>query len=491
MHIPAPSASAAPEPAPAPGQPKTWRVGTLTYTAGGLTVLFLWLLWGDFAWAMRDRSIVGMASWYLSSLQVPNWVFGILMSSFPGAVSLVLGPVISLKSDRHRGRWGRRIPFLLVTTPIAALGMVGLAFTPVLSKWLHSLGQPGSALGARLHHWLGDSSWGAGFLSAIENETVVAVLCFTVFWAAFEFATIAGQSVFGGLINDVVPQALLGRFYALFRAISLIDGMIFNYWIMGHVPDHFTLILASIGIFYGVAFMWVCLKVKEGDYPPPPPPDPAQTGWAKGFFGGAKTYLRECFKHPYYVRVFLLMMAATMAFLPINTFALPYAKSLAVNMDTYGSYLALTFMISLGLAFPLGWLVDRVHPLRVVAGSLVGYLLVTIGATFFVKDASTFLFFWVAHGVLSGCYFTSAASLGQRLFPREKFAQFASAALLFSAPLHMGLAPLVGLIIDRTGNVYRYAFTAGGVLAFIGLLAAWSVYGRFKQLGGPKNYVAP
>ncbi len=488
---PPPSSDSAPEPAQPSGTPKTWKVGTLTYTTGGLTVLFLWLLWGDFAWAMRDRSIVGMASWYLSSLQVPNWVFGILMSSFPGAVSLLLGPIISLKSDRHRGKWGRRIPFLLVTTPIAALGMVGLALTPVLSKWLHSLGQADSVFGAKLHLWLGDSGWGAGLLSALENETVVAVLCFTVFWAAFEFATIAGQSVFGGLINDVVPQALLGRFYALFRAISLIDGMIFNYWIMGHVPDHFTLILATIGIFYGVAFMWVCLKVKEGGYPPPPPLDPNQTTWARGFIAGARTYLQECFKHPYYLRVFILMMAATMAFLPINTFALPYAKSLAVDMKTYGSYLALTFMISLGLAFPLGWLVDRVHPLRVVAGSLAGYLLVTIAATFLVKDASTFLFFWVAHGVLSGCYFTSAASLGQRLFPREKFAQFASAALLFAAPMHMGLAPLVGLIIDRTGDVYRHAFTAGGVLAFISLLAAWSVYGRFKKFGGPKNYVAP
>jgi hypothetical protein len=30
-------------------------------------------------------------------------------------------------------------------------------------------------------------------------------------------------------------------------------------------------------------------------------------------------------------------------------------------------------------------------------------------------------------GVHVGCYFTSAASLGQRLFPKLKFAQYASA----------------------------------------------------------------
>ena len=35
-------------------QPKNkWSVGTLTYTAAGLAVLFALLLWGDFAWSMK------------------------------------------------------------------------------------------------------------------------------------------------------------------------------------------------------------------------------------------------------------------------------------------------------------------------------------------------------------------------------------------------------------------------------------------------------
>ena len=36
---------------------KLWRVGTLTYTGGALAVLFCWLLWGDFAWSMKERAI--------------------------------------------------------------------------------------------------------------------------------------------------------------------------------------------------------------------------------------------------------------------------------------------------------------------------------------------------------------------------------------------------------------------------------------------------
>ena len=455
---------------PPPGK-KIWRNGTLVYTSGGLAALFFLLLFGDFALAMRDRSIGPIAHWYLSHLGIPNLLFAILLSSFPAALSLILGPIISFKSDRLRSRWGRRIPFLLITTPLAALGMIGVAFTPVVAKWVH--GQ-----------------------FPEQNPVVVAVVCFGVFWAAYEFASIAGGGVFAGLVNDVVPRELLGRFYGLFRAISLIDGMIFNYWIIGKVPEHFTLILTLIGLFYGSAFLWVCLKVKEGGYPPPPPmPEPGpgrKNGLLSGFKAGAGTYFRECFTNPYYISVFIMLMLAGLSFGPINTFAIPYANSLGVDMKVYGKYLALTFLISLCLSYFLGWLADRFHPLRMAMVMLAGYVVVTAWGAVFATTANTFLVAWVLHGVLSGCYFTTTASLGQRLYPQSRFAQFASAAGIVGALAGMVLAPSVGLLIDQTGRVYRHAFTIGCALSFTALvICVFFVYGRFKKLGGPGNYLPP
>lgn len=450
----------------APATPRVWQVGTLTYTTGGLIALFAWLLLGDFSWSMRDRSVGPMGQWYLNQLGVPNLLFGLLISSFPALIGLILGPVISVKSDRHRGRWGRRIPFLLVTTPVAAFGMIGLALTPLLAKWVHG-------------HF------------PEQSEVMVSVLCFAVFWAMFEFATVASQAVFGGLINDVVPQPLLGRFYGLFRAVSLIDGMIFNYWIMGHVPSHFTIILLVIGIFYGLSFLWVCLRVREGEYPPPPPPPVQERGVVMGFFHEVRVYFRECFSNPYYVAVFVMLMAAGLAFTPINTFAIPYARSLQVDMNVYGKALTLTFGISLTLAYFLGWLADVFHPLRVVMASLAGYFVVAICGTLWATTPQAFLTTWVLHGVLSGCYFTSAASLGQRLFPRVRFAQFASAATVVMSLGTMTLAPLTGMLIDRTGNLYRLTFVFGAVLAALALLIACYVHAQFMKLGGPKSYQAP
>lgn len=445
---------------------KVWKVGTLTYTSGALVGLFCLLLMGDFAWSMRDRSVGPMAQWYLSHLNASNVLFGLLMTSFPALIGLILGPIISVKSDRHRGKWGRRIPYLILTTPFAALGMIGLAVTPLISKWVHG-------------HFPGQSA------------TMVSLICFGVFWAAFEFATIASQAVFGGLINDVVPASLMGRFYGLFRAVSLLMGIAFNFWIFGKIPTNFTMILLIIGVFYGFAFMWVCLKVKEGEYPPPPPQSPDASGPVAGFFHAAGTYFRECFSNSYYVWVFIMMVAAGMTFLPVNTFGIPFANSLGVSADLYGKSLALTFGISLVIAYFLGWLCDVFHPLRLSIASLAAYFLVTIYGSIYASTPETFLIAWVLHGVISGCFFTCSASLGQRLFPHSKFAQFASAAGIVGSVATMIIGPSMGALLDASGNVFRYTFAMGGVLAGIALIAAWIVYRQFMRLGGPDGYVAP
>lgn len=417
---------------------------------------------------MRERSVAPLAQWYLKSLDVPNLLFALLITTFPAIIGLLLGPIISYKSDRHRGPRGRRIPFLLITTPIAVFGMFGIGLCPLIGPWLHQA--------------LGTSSPG---------QTVVTLMCFGVFWAAFEFAIIAASAVFGGLINDVVPAPLLGRFYGLFRVVSLIDGMIFNYWLIGKVDTHFTLMLLTIAIFYGAGFTWVCLKVKEGAYPPPPPEEPGAPGAVGSFLSGAKTYFRECFSHSYYIWVFTLLTVANVCFMPVNIFMIPYARSLGMSMDAYGKCMALTFMISLGLAYFLGWLSDLFHPLRMSLACLVGYVAVTIWGASFARTPETFSIALVLHGVLSGCYYTSVASLALRLFPKSRFAQFASAVGAAGALLSMVLGPLVGTFIDATGNRYHYTFAISCGITLIALAAGWNVHGKFMRLGGPQNYSAP
>lgn len=485
--LPPPAADPTPPPPHIPLTHKKWHNGTLTYTIGGLFALFFLLLLGDFAWSMRDRSVGQMSQWYLGQLKVPSFLFALLISSFPAALALVLSPIISVRSDRHRGKWGRRIPYLLITTPLAVFGMVGLGLSPIIAKAVHGACDP-----AKLQAILGTGGLATWLIEHTQNEMFISVVCFGIFWAAFELATIASQAVFGGLINDVVPRELLGRFYGLFRAVSLIDGMIFNEWIYGHISTHYTFIFLTIATFYGVFFMSVCLVVKEGQYPPPALPEvpPTDSHFVR-FFEEVGRYFRECFSNRYYVSVFFLLMIMNLVFIPVNTFNMQFSQSLHVPEKLYGHYFFLTYTTSLLLAPILGWLVDFFHPLRMVMATLVAYMLMTIWGGLFATTPDTFLIALYAHGVISGCYFTSVASLGHRLFPQSCYAQFASAAGILGSLASIVFAPTMGFVIDLSGHQYRLTYFVGLGFAIVAFLLSLVVYRSFVRYGGPKNYVAP
>ena len=96
---------------------KTYHCGTLTYTKVGLFVLFAWLLWGDFCFTMMETVVPSIVPLRLRELNAPNWIMGLVLVTLPCILNVALNPVISTASDRHRGRWGRRIPFMLFTVP--------------------------------------------------------------------------------------------------------------------------------------------------------------------------------------------------------------------------------------------------------------------------------------------------------------------------------------------------------------------------------------
>lgn len=446
---------------------RRWRAGSLAYTTPALAGLFAWLLWGDFAWMLKERSVLPVAQVFLKIFEASDLIVGLLVGSLPAALGMILGPVVSVRSDRHRGRWGRRIPFLLISTPFAAFAMMGLAFTP--------------RFGGLLHVWLGSGSPG---------ESVCVLIAFALFWTVFEVASVIGNAVLGGLINDVVPPEVIGRFFGLFRAVGLIAGIVFNFWLMGYAETHYFWIFISVGAIYGVGFTLMCLRVKEGDYPPPPMLE-AKVSWFTGIRASITTYLRECFTHRYYLWVFAATTLATLAFVPFNTFAVFHAKSVGVSMDAFGKYLAVTFAVSFALSFPLGWLADRFHPLRVGIAAMALHAAVALWSGLTADDARSYAVAFVLHGILAGTYYTATASIGQRLYPRARFAQFASAAGLLGSASVVIVPPLMGWYLDTMGHVYRHTLLVGAGLAVLALVALVVVNRRFMALGGPKGYMAP
>lgn len=446
--------------------PRLYTVGTLTYTMPALIILFFWLLFGDFALAMRERSVPDVVQVMLKQHAVSDTTVSVLMTALPALISMVIAPIISFRSDRFRSRFGRRIPFLLIPTPVAVTGMVGLALTPRLGMWMD--------------HALGASSPG-------YNNCVV--IFFAFFWTLFEVAALTVGPIFGGLINDVVPRAFLGRFYGLFRVVSLLAGMLVGALILKRAETHLFAIFTSIGLLFGVGFTVMCFRVKEGSYPPPEE-NPADLR-AIGFFGSARIYLRECFRHPYYLWVYCAMLLAGLTFTPFNGFSLYYAKSLHISLETYGWMRSGSYFVSLILAYPLGFLVDKFHSLRVGLAALILYAVSVLYGSFFVHDTPTFGVAFVAHTILSGTYFTASASLGQALFPKHKFGQFASAAGILTSLSNIGMGLTLGPILDFSNHNYRITFILGLIICLAAIVCMLVVYYRFVKLGGPTGYVAP
>ena len=448
----------------APSRPKIWTHGTLTYTATGLWLLLFWLLWGDVAWALRERSVPSVMQLLFKKYGASNLLVGLLISSLPNILVLICGPIVSYHSDRHRGRWGRRMPFLLWHIPIAVLAMIGVAFSP--------------QLGGKLNALLGSFAPGGA------SSTLIFI---AIGWSLFELATVVANAVFYGLVNDVVPTPLLGRFYGLFRGISLIASILFNLYVFGYAEKHFQAIFIGIGAVYGICFISMCLRVKEGQYPPP---EPIKEGEG-GFIKGVRHYFRKCFSKSYYRWVLAAIALPWISFIGVNHFSVLFARSLSMDMAAYGKCLAVTYTFSLILSYPLGMLADRFHPLRTSLAALSLYVLTTLGGAFFSTSPKAFAVFFVLHGVVSGMWMTSAASLPLRMFPRSNFSQFYSALYMVIGLGIMMAGPLIGQTIDFTHDFYRLTFMASCGFATLGLTVGLVVHAKFMKLGGPRGYVAP
>ena len=83
------------------------------------------------------------------------------------------------------------------------------------------------------------------------------------------------------------------------------------------------------------------------------------------------------------------------------------------------------------------------------------------------------------------------ASIGQRLLPKMKFAQYASALAIITSLGVMLVGPVVGKFLDYTHHVYRYTYFISCGIAVAAFLTGLALYSAFLKRGGHTSYVAP
>lgn len=463
-----------------PDNPGRYRCGTLVYTKAGLFTLFAWMLWGDFCFTLMETIWHSILPLVLKSEGAPNTITALVLTTIPQAMNFVLNPIISTASDRYRGKRGRRIPFLLFSAPFITVFLILLGFS--------------RELGQILHLWLGG-------LSPHLTPAMVTVALICVLIVCFRFFELFVATVFYYLFNDVVPQAFMGRFLGLFRVIGALAGALFNFFLFKYAESHTSVIFFSGALLYGLAFLFMCLNVKEGEYPPPDPLSDKKGS----FLEAVKTYFKECFGH----RIFRLMFAYSALYGfggAIGIFSIFMSFSIGLTIDQVGKVVGISGVASVILMYPMGALVDRFHPLRIMIISQIGFCVAILPQLIFLfRDFSPGFAFWfsVAVGGISLPFAVANAATSlpmvMRLFPHERFGQFCAANAMCGAFGSVVGGILAGIFLDTLKRIfsdhgdYYYRFVPVWNFCFMAL-AAWItvlVFQEWKKLGGDEKYRPP
>ncbi|MGV7209653.1 MFS transporter [Oxalobacteraceae bacterium A2-2] len=410
--------------------------------AAGLAAVIFWLLVGDLGMVMRDRAALPSGLELLRRNGASDTVTSLLLSTLPALLSVLLVPLIAYHSDRSRSRWGRRRPFLLAVAPVGCAALLGLACTPLLGAWTHA------ALGA----------WSPGPRSC-------NLIWFGLFWTSFECAAVSTASLYSGLVNDVVPSGLLGRFYAGIRVISLGVGIAFNSWVFALTDHHLYSVLAGTALVYGAAIVLMCVMVREVRYPGAAEAPSSTSSSARRTLAVPRTHILACFaQRPFWWTVAAFMLASV-TFSPFNTFYQYYAHESGISKATLGSLTAWGYSVSIVSAFGIGWLVDRYGALR-LSLLFMGLYCAAAGAGYvLLHDAASFRVFYLAHIMISGAYFTAAASLPMALFPHARFVQYNSTKDLMVVFGNILVSSAQGPILDGSGHDYHLTLLSGAVFS--------------------------
>lgn len=414
---------------------KIYRAGTLTYTKAGLITLCTWLLWGDFFFTLFEDVLPKVLPLQLKGLGGKNWIIGLACTTIPAAMKLIVGPIISFRSDRCRTRWGRRRPFLIIGTPLTALSLLALGFVDQTARLFTSL-------------------------TSGLSESTAAICAVVLFVLAYNFFNSFIETTYKYLFNDVVPRQYLARVMAVFRFVALLAGSLFAGFIFPLANTHLREIYIGSAVLLLVMFGLMVLNVKEGEYPPPKPLQDQRTPWISGLH----MYLRECFTSRLYWYYFLASALWALGF-SITSFDYYWAQSLGANLNQYGKVTMITKWLTAVLILPSGVIADRVHPVRVMLVSKSILVLVMPFALVFLFYTELPHWSFVAWVTLqfvmvpmAALYKAAELPMAMRILPQDRYGQFFSAAEAVKAVALIIGGTLSGGFIDLMATMGKTPF---------------------------------
>ena len=276
-----------------------YKCGALQYTKASLFVLFGWLLWGDLCYVVFRRlgGTGGLGLYLQDSFKISNFKLYLIFSLVPLLIASIVDPIISFKSDRYRSRLGRRIPYILYTTPFLCIFAAATGFSEEIMEYFKVSLDPDS------------------FISPVTAGMLL--IGFLVAGLTF-FGEFIG-TVFYYLFADVVPVHFMGRFQALMRIVGFVAGFLMNKFLAGYTVTHMKWLHIGAAILYFLGLSLMCWKIKEGEYPPV-----TDVTEKTSRLDQIKIYFKECFYHRIYIALYIssAMFELTIAIGPSGVFGL-------------------------------------------------------------------------------------------------------------------------------------------------------------------------
>lgn len=440
--------------------------------------MFAWMLWGDFCFTLMEAVVPSIIPLKLHSLNAPDTLISMIMTSLPAIFNFTITPSISIWSDRLRTRWGRRMPFIIGSLPFLCLSLVLIGLNSEIASWIH-------------RHLFSGSGY---------DQAKVAIIVLACCVGLFDLFNMFVNTVYWYLFNDIVPPEMMGRFMSQFRIVGTLAGMLYNFFIFRFAESHMREIYLGAALLYLVGFGLVCFKVREGTYPPPEA-KPAGQGFVAGILAALRDFGRECFTSRYYWYFMLEPVVTCLAaFAPFGVFLNKSMGLTLGNIGFIGGVSSATAMV--GLYFG-GKLVDRWHPIRTSAYLSAYHAFFAFGGWIwlFVMKPEPRLYLWIA--ALSGAVFQplfqGVHSVGgmtrfMRLLPKDKLGQFSGAMCLLRAAVIFAAGFLSGAYIDMVKRFhppspadpeglfgYRYMFLYSGLITVVAFVFHFFSYVRFVK----------
>lgn len=392
------------------------RIGTKTMILLGMGNFGMW-----FVMLFNEATM----SLFLQKFAISKFMTGFVLG-LPGIAVCTVPPIVGYISDRTRGRFGRRKPFIFAG-----------AFATLICWFV-------------LPH-----------ATAYASVIVVA--------ASIHFSVSLANTPYLALLGDVAPPHQRGTASGYMQFLGSIGGIVYVVIASQIWDDHPDATMYLVGIAFAASMLATITFVKEPEAPPLEPPKRA----------GIREYLKTVTRHREAMKLLVVQMFSIGGFLVIYPFLTLFAvKGLGIPEGDSLFVLMVNTISIMIFVLPLGMLGDRVgrKPLMSVlyALSAVFHFLF-----FFVQDFTQIMLVAGLVGIPLAGIIGVGYAFFLDLIPKDRTAEFVG-FFSIAAGIPLFLGPLLGgMLIDTVG--YRAIFVAGPILIALSLIIFQFIHPPQKQ----------